>query len=91
MKRTVYDEIIEKISNPDTLAEGLVDLDNQLKLDEADYNKITESNNSLRDVNSKLALRITTPVEVTKETEVITEPNYDDFLQKLADQLKGGN
>lgn len=82
MKKSDYEKIIKLISNPDTLAEGLVELDTQLTNDEADYNKISESVNTLRDTNARLALRITTPVTIEP-----TEPEVDK-TQELIDSIK---
>lgn len=87
MKASNYESVLQKISNPDTLADGLVELNDMLKTDETEFNKLVESNNSLRDTNSKLALRITTPVETKVEPEV-PEETYEDFLTKLKDSLK---
>lgn len=90
MNASEYEAIIQKISNPDTLAEGLVELNDKLKNDEDTYNRLVESNNSLRDTNSKLALRITTPIEVNKEPEV-KEETYEEFLSRLKEDIKDGN
>lgn len=90
MNTSEYEAIIQKISNPDTLAEGLVELNDKLKNDEDTYNRLVESNNNLRDTNSKLALRITTPIEVKEEPEV-KEETYEEFLSRLKEDIKDGN
>ena len=90
MNASEYEAIIQKISNPDTLAEGLVELNDKLKNDEDTYNRLVESNNNLRDTNSKLALGITTPIEVKEEPEV-KEETYEEFLSRLKEDIKDGN
>lgn len=87
MKASDYEAIVQKISDPDTLAEGIVELNEKLKIDELEFNKNTESIANLRDINSKLALRITEPVKVEPE-QVEPEETYDDFLTKLRESLK---
>lgn len=83
MRANDYDTIIKQISNPDTMSEGLVQLSDKLKNDELEYNKIIESNNNLRDTNSKLALRITNGVE-PKAPEPTNEEIFDSlFLSKF--------
>lgn len=71
MKKAEYDAIIKKLSNPDLLSEGLVELSNKLDEDEKDFDRINESINSLRDVNSRLALSITNKVDNTPTEEDI--------------------
>lgn len=85
MKAESYNSIIEKISNPDTLAEGLVDLKTALGADEADYKKLEESNATLRDTNARLALRITEPV-TQKEPET-KEPTKEEVWAQYKETL----
>ena len=63
MKKTDYDGIIAMLGNPDTVGEGLINLSNQLEKDESDFNRLNDSVNTLRDTNSKLALKITNIVD----------------------------
>lgn len=70
MKKADYSNIIKMISNPDTLAEGLVELDSLLDRHEQEYTDMNNSVNTLRDTNARLALRITSPVQEVKEPEV---------------------
>lgn len=74
-----YEGIIGKLSNPDLMADGLTELSEQLKKDEADYNSIVTSNNNLRDTNSKLALRITNVIDPPKPEPTREEVFYDKF------------
>lgn len=78
MKADDYNNIIKQISDPDTMSEGLVQLSEKLKTDEMDFNRLVESNNNLRDTNSKLALRITNGVEPKKP-----EPTNEEIFDKL--------
>lgn len=78
MRADDYKEIIQSISNPDTMSEGLIQLSEKLKTDEFEFNKIVESNNNLRDTNSKLALRITTGVP-----EKAPEPTNEEIFENL--------
>ena len=83
MKADDYNNIIKQISDPDTMSEGLVQLSEKLKTDEMDFNRLVESNNNLRDTNSKLALRITNGVE-SKKPEPTNEEIFDNlFLSKF--------
>ena len=84
MKKSDYNDIITKISNPDTMAEGIIDLTNKLEADEKDFERISKSINDLRDTNSKLALKITnvvqdpgpTPEELAKQEEEALEQEF---------------
>lgn len=83
MKLDAYESIIKQVSNPDTLAEGLVNLREQLKTDEANYNNLLNSNNTLRDTNAKLALRITNDVSIKNEPELSREEKSAEFMKKF--------
>lgn len=93
MKRSDYDEIITKLSNPDLQADGLVELAERLTADEAAFNDMSKSIDNLRDTNAKLALRITTPLEASKEDDTTPpEPTLDDLMNKLREDIGiGGN
>lgn len=81
MRKADYSDIITLLGNPDTVAEGLVKLSDKLTVDEAEFGRLTESNNSLRDTNAKLALRITEPVKVTEpEKEKTDEEIFNDLF-----------
>lgn len=84
MKKTDYDGIIAMLGNPDTVGDGLISLSNQLEKDESDFNRLNDSVNTLRDTNSKLALKITNIVDDTpSEEEILAEKNKqleDEFL-----------
>lgn len=71
MKRSDYDDILKSLSEPDKVADAIVLLNEKLTSDEADFNKLVDSNASLRDTNAKLALRITTPVEVEEPKQEV--------------------
>ena len=83
MKLDDYESIIKQVSNPDTLAEGLVNLREQLKTDEVNYNNLVTSNNTLRDTNAKLALRITNDVSIKNEPELSREEKSAEFMKKF--------
>lgn len=88
MKVDDYKDIITSISNPDTMSEGLIMLNEQLKNDEMSFNKLMDSNNNLRDTNARLALRITSGVEV-KEVEPTNEEIFENlFSSKFNSTLK---
>lgn len=93
MKRSDYDEIITKLSNPDLQADGLVELAERLTADEAAFDDMSKSIDNLRDTNAKLALRITTPLEASKEDDTTPpEPTLDDLMDKLREDIGiGGN
>ena len=71
-----YDAIITTLSNPDTFAEGLVQLNEQLKTDATNYTNLVNSNNNLRDTNARLALRVTNTV-VPEKTEETPDQTFD--------------
>lgn len=80
MKKSDYNDIIKKISNPDTMAEGIVELTNKLEADESDFTRMQDSVNKLRDVNSQLALKVTNVVQDV--------PNPEDEAKKEAENLE---
>lgn len=81
MTKADYNDIITSLSNPDTVSDGLVRLSEKLLADEQQFSKLTESINNLRDTNAKLALRITTPVEIKEpEAEKTDEQLFDELF-----------
>ena len=80
MKKSDYNDIIKKISNPDTMAEGIVELTNKLEADESDFTRMQDSVNKLRDVNSQLALKVTNVVQDV--------PNPEDVAKQEAENLE---
>ena len=91
MKKTDYDNIIAMLGNPDTVGEGLISLSNQLEKDESDFNRLNDSVNTLRDTNSKLALKITNIVDNTpSEEEILAEKNRqleEEFLKMFKKEV----
>ena len=87
MKKSDYNDIITKISNPDTMAEGIVDLTNKLEADEKDFERISKSINDLRDTNSKLALKITNVVQDTPTPEDLAKQEADALEQEFLNQF----
>lgn len=83
MRASDYTEIIQQVSNPDTLAEGLVNLRERLRTDELSYQELVNSNNTLRDTNGKLAARITTDVTIKNEPELTREQKSAEFMKKF--------
>lgn len=83
MKKEAYDEIVKTISNPDTLAEGIVKLREQIDTDVADYNALLNSRDTLRDTNAKLALRITNDVSIKSEPQLSKEEKTQQFMNKF--------
>lgn len=83
MKKESYDEIVKTISNPDTLAEGIVKLREQIDADVADYNALLNSRDTLRDTNAKLALRITNDVSIKSEPQLSKEEKTQKFIDKF--------
>lgn len=78
MIKSDYDGIIKQLSNPDTMSEALIQLSEKLKTDEVEFNRLIESNNNLRDTNSRLALRLTNNVEPVKP-----EPTNEEIFNDL--------
>ena len=83
MKKEAYDEIVKTISNPDTLAEGIVKLREQIDADVADYNALLNSRDTLRDTNAKLALRITNDVSIKSEPQLSREEKTKKFTDQF--------
>lgn len=63
MKRSDYNEIIKKLSDPNEVADAIIELSNQLDVDEKSYNSLVESNNKLRDINMQYVLKFTNVVQ----------------------------
>lgn len=63
MKKSDYNEIIKKLSDPNEVANAIIELSNQLDVDEKSYNNLVESNNKLRDANSQFVLKLTNVVQ----------------------------
>jgi hypothetical protein len=87
MKKSDYNEIIKKLSNPDTVADAIVELSNQLDVDEKSYNNLVESNNKLRDANSQFVLKLTNVVQ--KEDVPDPETIAKQEAQALEDEFLG--
>lgn len=79
MVKTDYDKIIEQLANPDTVADAIAQLSEQLDKDVKAYDGLVQSNDVLRDTNAKLALRITAPIN-NVGSEPTHEPTYDEML-----------
>lgn len=86
MKMEDYESIITKLSNPDTNAEGLLDLNERLKADVEEYDKDQKSITELRDSNQKLYLRATERVQGSPPPE--DPEDQRDAYEKLMDKLK---
>lgn len=91
MKLEDYSGIIEKLSNPDTNAEGLLDLNERLTADVEEYDKNQKSIAELRDSNQKLYLRATagvpsSPPPTDSEDE---KDAYEVFMTKLRKNIGG--
>lgn len=87
MKKSDYNEIIKKLSNPDTVADAIVELSNQLDVDEKSYNNLIESNNKLRDANSQFVLKLTNVVQ--KDDVPDPETIAKQEAQALEDEFLG--
>jgi hypothetical protein len=87
MKKSDYNEIIKKLSNPDTVADAIVELSNQLDVDEKSYNNLVESNNKLRDANSQFVLKLTNVVQ--KDDVPDPETIAKQEAQALEDEFLG--
>ena len=69
MKASAYKDIINLISDPDTMTDGLSKLQAQLDIDEEDYNKVLQRNNNLLKENNKLVLNNTNLVSKEKSSD----------------------
>lgn len=85
MKKEDYTDIIKGLTNPDTQADALVQLSDKLALHEMEYINNQNTINGLRDINAKLALRITEPIKDQPKEE----PKQDPY-ELLINDLKGG-
>lgn len=80
-------------SLPNVVVEVLQDIEQDLTERDAlktQVSELTEQNNNLRDVNSKLALRITAPVD-NHEDEEEHEPTPEESLTNLVNMIKEEN
>ena len=80
MKASTYKNIINLISDPDTMTDGIAKLQAQLDIDEEDYNNILQRNNNLLKENNKLVLKNTNLVSTEKSPEEI-EADYNKQLE----------
>lgn len=80
MKASTYKDIINLISDPDTMTDGIAKLQAQLDIDEEDYNNILQRNNNLLKENNKLVLKNTNLVSTEKSPEEI-EADYNKQLE----------
>lgn len=87
MKKSDYNEIIKKLSDPNTVADAIIELSNQLDVDEKSYNNLVESNNKLRDANSQFVLKLTNVVQ--KEDVPDPETIAKQEAQALEDEFLG--
>ena len=83
-----YEQIIQSVSNPDTMADGIVQLTEQLRADEQAYNNLVQSVNSLRDTNARLALRITNPVNEPDIKQPTNIDLFEDFVNRVGGKNK---
>lgn len=81
MKKSDFDDVVTLLSNPDTTADGLVELSRRLDTVEQEFTKLDESNKNLRDTNSKLSLSIINKLpNVAQETHEETDDEAFDRL-----------
>lgn len=92
MKRSDYNEIIKKLSDPNTVADAIVELSNQLDIDEKSYNNLVESNNKLRDANSQFVLKLTNVVQKKEvpDPETIAKQEAEALEEEFLAQFKEG-
>lgn len=91
MKKADYDGIIALLGNPDTVADGLVQLSEKLTTDENEFNSLNASVNTLRDTNAKLALKVTSPaVNVETPKEKTPDETFDELFTSHFRLNEGG-
>lgn len=90
MKRAEYDSIIKKMSNPDTLNEGLIELEDKLNKDQEEFDKISKSNEELKLTNSKLYLRISNVVKDKPTEEDLQKKEDEELESKFLAMFKEG-
>lgn len=90
MQKSDYNEIIKKLSDPNTVADAIIELSNQLDIDEKSYNNLVESNNKLRDVNSQYVLKLTNVVkkEEAPDPETIAKQEAEALEAEFLAQFK---
>lgn len=89
MKKSDYTDIIKLVSAPDTIVEGLEQLNTMLDKHEKEYNDLNDNINKLRDTNSRLALRITAPVMEEQQIELTPEQKANDIIENIKNDLGG--
>lgn len=87
MKKSDYNEIIKKLSDPNTVADAIIELSNKLDVDEKSYNNLIDANNKLRDANSQFVLKLTNVVQ--KEDVPDPETIAKQEAQALEDEFLG--
>lgn len=97
MKKSDYESIIQDLSNPDKVAEAILSLNDKLTQDESEFNMLVCNNNTLkisndtlRDTNAKLALRVTSTVDTLKKEVEQERDYYKELEQDILEGLENG-
>lgn len=88
MDLEAYKSIISKLADSNTVADAIVELSDRLNADITDYNKIKSDLASVRDINSKLALRVTGAT--TSTNNETNEDVYEAIEQKMREGFING-
>lgn len=90
-----WNDIMTKLQNPDTLAEGLTELHTWKADNDAAMQKLTDGNTAnekrireLQDSNMRLYLRVTGDDQKEEDKEPET---FDELLKKVKEENKNGN
>lgn len=86
MQKSNYDEIIKKISDSNTVADGVMELVEQLRKDEAEYKELVASNDNLRKANGNMLMRLTDIADRDAKEAVKPEPTPDEARKDFFDQ-----
>ena len=86
MLKSDYDEIIKKITDADTIADGVMELTEQLRKDEAEYKELVASNDNLRKANGNMLMRLTDIADRDAKDAVKPEPTPEEARQEFFDK-----
>jgi len=81
-----FDDIKMLLSQPETLNEGLAELDTYNNSLLSTVDELKDSNNKYKETNANLAFKLSTPVgslEVEKSEHDILNAKLDDFVKEV--------
>lgn len=82
-----YAEIKKLLNEPETVAEGLAQLDIYVSALNDNINNLTESNSKYKDTNANLAMLVSKPTPTEQPAEVTEEQQRREKFDKFVETL----